>query len=941
MMSKINQTDIDRLIELVGGRGNIATVSHCITRLRFVLNQPANARPKEIEKLPMVKGCFTNAGQFQVVIGTNVGDYYQALIASTGQAQVDKEQVKKAARQNMKWHEQLISHFAEIFFPLLPALISGGLILGFRNVIGDLPMSNGQTLAQMYPSLQTIYDFLWLIGEAIFFYLPVGICWSAVKKMGGTPILGIVLGVTLVSPQLMNAYLLGQQLPEVWDFGMFSIAKVGYQAQVIPALLAGLALGVIETRLKRIVPDYLYLVVVPVCSLILAVFLAHALIGPFGRMIGDGVAFAVRHLMTGSFAPIGAALFGFLYAPLVITGVHQTTLAIDLQMIQSMGGTPVWPLIALSNIAQGSAVIGIIISSRKHNEREISVPAAISAWLGVTEPAMYGINLKYRFPMLCAMIGSGLAGLLCGLNGVMANGIGVGGLPGILSIQPSYWQVFALAMAIAIIIPIVLTSFIYQRKYRLGTLDDFDELVTQAKSRGIRIILDMVFNHTSTQHAWFREALNKESPYRQFYIWRDGEPETPPNNWRSKFGGSAWRWHAESEQYYLHLFAPEQADLNWENPAVRAELKKACEFWADRGVDGLRLDVVNLISKDPRYPEDLDGDGRRFYTDGPRAHEFLHEMNRDVFTPRGLMTVGEMSSTSLEHCQRYAALTGSELSMTFNFHHLKVDYPGGEKWTLAKPDFVALKTLFRHWQQGMHNVAWNALFWCNHDQPRIVSRFGDEGEYRVPAAKMLAMVLHGMQGTPYIYQGEEIGMTNPHFTRITDYRDVESLNMFAELRNDGRDADELLTILASKSRDNSRTPMQWTNGDNAGFTAGEPWIGLGDNYQEINVEAALADESSVFYTYQKLIALRKQEAVLTWGDYQDLLPNSPVLWCYRREWKGQTLLVIANLSRETQPWQPGKMLGNWQLVMHNYEEASPQPCAMTLRPFEAVWWLQK
>lgn len=227
-MSKVNQTDIDQLIELVGGRDNIATVSHCITRLRFVLNQPTNARPKEIEQLPMVKGCFTNAGQFQVVIGTNVGDYYKALLARTGQAQVDKEQVKKAARQNMKWHEQLISHFAEIFFPLLPALISGGLILGFRNVIGDLPMSNGQTLAQMYPSLKTIYDFLWLIGEAIFFYLPVGICWSAVKKMGGTPILGIVLGVTLVSPQLMNAYLLGQQVPEVWDFGMFSIAKVGY-----------------------------------------------------------------------------------------------------------------------------------------------------------------------------------------------------------------------------------------------------------------------------------------------------------------------------------------------------------------------------------------------------------------------------------------------------------------------------------------------------------------------------------------------------------------------------------------------------------------------------------------------------------------------------------------------------------------------------------------
>ncbi|EFB0086745.1 PTS trehalose transporter subunit IIBC [Salmonella enterica] len=441
-MSKVKQADIDRLIDLVGGRDNIATVSHCITRLRFVLHQPANARPKEIEQLPMVKGCFTNAGQFQVVIGTDVGDYYNALLETTGKAYADKEQAKKAARQNMKWHEQLISHFAEIFFPLLPALISGGLILGFRNVI----------------------------GEAIFFYLPVGICWSAVKKMGGTPILGIVLGVTLVSPQLMNAYLLGQQTPDVWNFGLFSIEKVGYQAQVIPALLAGLALGFIETRLKRIVPDYLYLVVVPVCSLILAVFLAHTFIGPFGRMIGDGVAFAVRYLMTGSFAPIGAALFGFLYAPLVITGVHQTTLAIDMQMIQSMGGTPVWPLIALSNIAQASAVVGIIISSRKHNEREISVPAAISAYLGVTEPAMYGINLKYRFPMLCAMIGSGLAGLLCGLNGVIANGIGVGGLPGILSIPPRYWQVYGMAMVIAIVIPVILTTFIYQRKHRQGTL---------------------------------------------------------------------------------------------------------------------------------------------------------------------------------------------------------------------------------------------------------------------------------------------------------------------------------------------------------------------------------------------------------------------------------------------------------------------------------------
>ncbi|WCF39922.1 alpha,alpha-phosphotrehalase [Enterobacter roggenkampii] len=470
-----------------------------------------------------------------------------------------------------------------------------------------------------------------------------------------------------------------------------------------------------------------------------------------------------------------------------------------------------------------------------------------------------------------------------------------------------------------------------------GTLDDFDELVAEAHARDIRIVLDMVFNHTSTQHAWFRESLKKASPYRQFYIWRDGKPEQLPNNWRSKFGGNAWRWHAESEQYYLHLFAPEQADLNWENPAVRAELKKVCEFWADRGVDGLRLDVINLISKDQDFPDDNIGDGRRFYTDGPRIHEYLQEMSRDVFTPRNLMTVGEMSSTSLENCQQYASLDGRELSMTFNFHHLKVDYPGGEKWTLAKPDFVALKTLFRHWQQGMHNKAWNALFWCNHDQPRIVSRFGDEGEHRVLAAKMLGMVLHGMQGTPYIYQGEELGMTNPHFSRITDYRDVESLNMFAELRASGREPDELLAILASKSRDNGRTPMQWDASHNAGFTEGEPWIGVCDNYETVNARAALDDADSVFYTYQSLIHLRKTLPVLTWGDYEDLLPEHPSLWCYRRQWQGQTLMVVANLSNTPQEWQTEALSDKSQVLMSNY----PAPQTTSLRPFEAVWWLQQ
>ncbi|MGL4718824.1 MAG: alpha,alpha-phosphotrehalase [Kluyvera intermedia] len=472
-----------------------------------------------------------------------------------------------------------------------------------------------------------------------------------------------------------------------------------------------------------------------------------------------------------------------------------------------------------------------------------------------------------------------------------------------------------------------------------GTLDDFDALIAEAHQRGIRIVLDMVLNHTSTHHAWFKESLNKESPYRQFYIWRDGTPETPPNNWRSKFGGNAWQWDAASGQYYLHLFATEQADLNWENPTVRDELKKVCEFWADRGVDGLRLDVVNLISKDQSFPNDDLGDGRRFYTDGPRAHEFLQEFSRDVFTPRGLMTVGEMSSTSLENCQQYASLDGKELSMTFNFHHLKVDYPGGEKWTLARPDYVALKSLFSHWQQGMHNRAWNALFWCNHDQPRIASRFGDEGEHRVTAAKMLAMVLHGMQGTPYIYQGEEIGMTNPHFANIEQYRDVESHNMYAERLAEGQSADELLAILASKSRDNSRTPMQWDASANAGFTQGEPWIGVCDNYADINVERALADPDSVFYAYQQLIALRKSQPVLTWGDYQDLLPEHPSLWCYRRQHNGQTLLVLANLGAEPQAWQPSETLADGRVLMSNYSDSVQKPAAITLRPFEAIWWL--
>lgn len=465
-MSKSFSQDVTRLISLVGGKDNIAAVSHCLTRLRFVLKNTAQADIKAIETIPSVKGCFTNAGQFQVVIGTEVDEFYKQLIAETGVDGASKEAAKVAARQNMSVLERSISHLAEIFVPLLPAIITGGLILGFRNVIGDIKMFDGKSLTEISQFWAMAHSFLWLIGEAIFHFLPVGVCWATVRKLGGSEILGIVLGITLVSPQLMNAYLIGQQAPEAWNFGLFAIQKVGYQAQVIPAILAGALLAYIETRLKQIVPAYLYLVVVPFVSLLLAVILAHSLIGPFGRWIGDGVAFAAKSVMTGSFAPIGASLFGFLYAPLVITGVHHTTNAVDLQLVQSMGGTPIWPLIALSNIAQASAVMGIILISRKANEREISVPAAISAYLGVTEPAMYGINLRYKFPMLCAMVGSALAGLVCGYSGVLANGIGVGGLPGILSIQPQFWGIYAVAMLIAIAVPMLLTVAVYKHKFR-------------------------------------------------------------------------------------------------------------------------------------------------------------------------------------------------------------------------------------------------------------------------------------------------------------------------------------------------------------------------------------------------------------------------------------------------------------------------------------------
>ncbi|MBF4800743.1 alpha,alpha-phosphotrehalase [Aeromonas hydrophila] len=477
-----------------------------------------------------------------------------------------------------------------------------------------------------------------------------------------------------------------------------------------------------------------------------------------------------------------------------------------------------------------------------------------------------------------------------------------------------------------------------------GTMADFEALLAAAHARDIRIVMDIVVNHTSTEHAWFKSALgDKNSPYRDYYIWRDPVDGGVPNNWQSKFGGSAWELDEITGQYYLHLFAREQADLNWENPAVRAEVKNIIHFWAKKGVDGFRLDVINLISKDQAFPNDEIGDGRRFYTDGPRIHEFLQDVSRDVFAPVGAMTVGEMSSTSLEHCQRYGALDGSELSMVFNFHHLKVDYPGGDKWTKAPFDFLELKRIFNHWQSGMHGKGWSALFWCNHDQPRIVSRFGDEGEHRVVAAKMLASTLHGLQGTPYIYQGEEIGMTNPGYQRIDDYQDVESRNIFAIKQAEGMSEAEILAILGAKSRDNSRTPMQWSAAPNAGFTSGTPWLKPAANYSEINAEAALADQNSVFWHYRDLIALRKAHPIFTEGDYQDLLTGHPQIWAYARRANGQTLLVVSNFYGEPVEFAlPAELQsGQGRLLLGNYPDSPAQPQSAMLRPYESLIWLME
>ena len=474
---------------------------------------------------------------------------------------------------------------------------------------------------------------------------------------------------------------------------------------------------------------------------------------------------------------------------------------------------------------------------------------------------------------------------------------------------------------------------------RYGTMEDFDELVREAAKRGMYLMMDMVLNHTSTKHEWFQKALKGDPKYRNYYIFKKGKNGLPPTNWVSKFGGNAWSYLPETDEYYLHLFHVTQADLNWENPEVRQDIYDTVNFWLEKGVKGLRFDVINLISKPDVYEDDLEGDGHRFYTDGPKIHQYLQELNENTFGKYDdVVTVGEMSSTTLENSIRYSNPESNELSMIFSFHHLKVDYPSGNKWEIEPFRFHDLKRHLFTWQEEMEKGGgWNALFWCNHDQPRIVSRIGNEKEYRVKSAKCLATAIHGLKGTPYIYQGEEIGMTNAGYTSIDEYMDIESLNYYNILKLQGKSEEEVIRILGAKSRDNSRTPMQWDASENAGFTKGTPWLKVCDRYKEINTESR-HEPDSVFQYYKELVKLRKELPVIQKGSVTPLLREDKEILAYKREYQGKELYVFCNFF-DGEVEVPYSIPEDCRSILSNYgEEISPKE--LVLRPYEAVMFLR-
>lgn len=502
---------------------------------------------------------------------------------------------------------------------------------------------------------------------------------------------------------------------------------------------------------------------------------------------------------------------------------------------------------------------------------------------------------------------------------------------------------------------------------RYGTMADFEELACEARSRGIGIMLDMVLNHTSTDHEWYRRALAGEKRYQDYYFFRDGDPDKLPTNWTSKFGGPTWLWEPAVGKWRLHLFDPTQADLDWSNPEVRHEVADIVRFWKEKGVSGFRFDVVNLISKPEVFEDDHEGDGRRFYTDGPHVHEYLQELVREAGID-GMMTVGEMSSTTLDACLGYTRPEDHELSMAFSFHHLKVDYKNGNKWELMPADLGELRRILSTWQEGMQaGGGWNALFWDNHDQPRVVSRFGSDGELRVPSAKMLCLFMNLLRGTPYIYQGNELGMTNAHFTSIDEYRDVESINYYRILtEEEGKKPAEALRIIAERSRDNARTPMQWDSGKNAGFTTGEPWStpardAEGCDQRAICAAAEVGEADSVFGFYKEIVRLRHEMPVVARGKVRFLDADAvPVLEYARygelsvgergdaaadgpQEYgRAGSLLVAANFSpEEASAGEQARQLaasGEWEVLLSSH---GGEPDLAHLRPYEGAALLRK
>ncbi|ANS76727.1 glucohydrolase [Paenibacillus yonginensis] len=474
-----------------------------------------------------------------------------------------------------------------------------------------------------------------------------------------------------------------------------------------------------------------------------------------------------------------------------------------------------------------------------------------------------------------------------------------------------------------------------------GTMADWEELLEGLHSRGIKLMMDLVVNHSSDEHLWFAQSRSsKDNPYRDYYIWRKGNPDgTPPNNWASFFSGSAWQYDEATDEYYLHLFSRKQPDLNWENPKLRSSVYDMMKFWLDKGVDGFRMDVINLISKVEGLPSNGTAplaDGSPFYMNGPRIHEYLHEMNREVLSKYPVMTVGEMPGVTVEEAKKYTAEDREELQMVFQFEHMDVDSGPGGKWDVAQWTLPRLREVLDKWQLGLAEEGWNSLYLNNHDQPRMVSRFGNDGEYRVQSAKMLATLLHTLKGTPYIYQGEELGMTNVRFESLEDYKDIEIHNMYKEKVVDGgEDHDKILKAIHAKGRDNARTPMQWSSEENAGFTTGTPWIKVNPNYKEINAEQALADKDSIFHYYKRLIALRKENPIMAYGEYTPLLPDNEQIYAYTRTLDEEQWLVLLNFSAEQASFELPKELNpsGKTLVIGNYPAEGQ--AADPLRPYEA------